>query len=300
MAFGLDNLFSMGQDILGSVFNNTLALDRQHDAQNFSADQAAQSRSWQEEMSNTQYQRQVADLSAAGLNPMLAYMKGGASTPSGATATSGIASTGSGVNLPGAAATASQINLQNAQEDSLRAQAEKTKAEEAEIRARTPTHAVSIEQMKQQMEQSKAEIQKIIQDTSTSGFTAKNLEQQTENLRAQLPQIEAMINNLKAMTRLSGAQVGLVGAQTKATGQFGDKAQIEGITSSAHYDEIRQRIESNLPAVEAAFKKLETMIKQGDLPQAQGKGAVYGAAGGHQGALLEFLRAINPLNGIFK
>lgn len=60
----------------------------------FNAAEATKSRNWQEYMSNTAHQREIKDLKAAGLNPVLSAMGGnGAAVTSGATA-SGVTSAG--------------------------------------------------------------------------------------------------------------------------------------------------------------------------------------------------------------
>lgn len=63
-------------------------LIQQSVAQNnaWSAEQAQKQMDFQERMSNTAHQREIADLKAAGLNPVLSAKLGGASTPTGAMA----------------------------------------------------------------------------------------------------------------------------------------------------------------------------------------------------------------------
>lgn len=65
----------------------------------WSAEQAQKMMDFQREMSNTAHQREMADLRAAGLNPVLSARLGGASTPNGAMASGDTTGTASMLDM---------------------------------------------------------------------------------------------------------------------------------------------------------------------------------------------------------
>lgn len=87
-------LMQMGYNTLGAIQQGVYNHIQQQTAMSYNSAEAAANRAWQEHMSNTSYQRAVEDMRKAGINPILAYTQGGASTPSGAQGTIGSASMG--------------------------------------------------------------------------------------------------------------------------------------------------------------------------------------------------------------
>lgn len=87
-------LQQMGYNTLGAIMQGVYNHIENTTAMNFNSTEAMKNREWQEHMSNTAYQRAVADMKEAGLNPILAFQNGGASTPGGSAGTISGASMG--------------------------------------------------------------------------------------------------------------------------------------------------------------------------------------------------------------
>ena len=83
---GYNTMAAITQGVYNQISNNA--------AMSYNSAEAAKNRAWQEQMSNTAYQRAVEDMRKAGINPILAYQQGGASTPGGSQGTISGASMG--------------------------------------------------------------------------------------------------------------------------------------------------------------------------------------------------------------
>jgi len=202
-AFGpVGNLIGGGLDQFGGAL---LGYSGQENANSANAAQAQQNRDFQERMSSTAYQRAVGDMKAAGLNPMLAYSQGGASSPGGAQAVMGNA---------GAAATSS---YQQAQQGSIAgSQIDLNVASAGEAGARTnlaqktaDKTVQEVENLKTSNEQAKAVIRNLgeeFQNLVKQGF---NLTETGNQLRASVKLMENQSSQVATLIRLTDWDIAL-------------------------------------------------------------------------------------------
>lgn len=200
--------------------------------------EAAKNRSWQETMSNTQYQRATKDMMEAGLNPMLAVSQGGAGTPSGGqgTASGGSASGSSGSqasssgnphmkntmeSMPAFIQAAMNSALQVSQVDNVRADTEVKEAQKKLIQEQAGQTSSSAKNLDEQTRRVKEEVEKVKNEANLT-----YQQQLTEAQRYELVKAESMlkeiqqdhekhkITNTQAQTALTKIQTFLDSMQT--------------------------------------------------------------------------------------
>ena len=171
---------------------------------------AADNTAFQERMSNTAYQRQVKDMEAAGLNPMLSYVKGGgASTPTGSVAQ---------VQSPAAAGVQSAYS--SAQTSLAHKQVPKVEAETSSERNRTLNIAADtwLKQAQTGLATSSAAVNayvmpKLEAEARKISTEIRNLDTLNDKLKAEIVNLPLEGKRLVALAAELTARVPLINAQ---------------------------------------------------------------------------------------
>lgn len=134
------NVLSGGLNAAGAYFANKSAKHAAKRQMDFQREQTSEQMAFQERMSNTAYQRAIQDMRTAGINPILAYNAGGASSPGGASAGG---STYSPRNvMSGAVSSAQAAKRLGAEMENLRAQNANLLAQNKQIDSQTELNKV--------------------------------------------------------------------------------------------------------------------------------------------------------------
>lgn len=261
----------------------------------FNSNEAQVTREWNEQMDNTKYQRQVADMQAAGVNPALA-MNGGVTTQatSNATASSGSGIPG-GLDLSAVMQMAVQMQQLKLQKKLIDSQANKNNADANKTNKETSW----IDQLNSaNIDKIRADIDKTFSDISVNDSTIEvnghkidmydaqtglyTSQMNTEEKKAQLYASQTAINNLtvenmkKLQPYIVAYQESVIAlnkantekarqeayaAYASACNSFAQAAVNEGIVDADYYNKMGVKIDAETGQIKENTKLTGQMVQ---------------------------------------
>lgn len=272
-------LAAIGGSIIGGLLSNK-GNEETNSANNaFNAEQASLNRDFQKDMRNTQYQAATQDMMAAGLNPMLAYSQGGAGTPAGSAASASQPHSMRDIITPGistaiqAAIAEKEIANKDEQNELLRAQAMKTKAEAWTELGRPENLAVDTQLKRGQYSQTDSQ-------TILNVQSAAHAKELTGNAKLEYTRIAKAIDLLVAQEKSETERAKLTHAQTQlnALEQKFTSGKIDIQTYTKEIEKYKSLIEANMVQGSAEESKFQST----------------------GGQLQRWIKTLNPLSGLAK
>lgn len=239
----------------GDLLGGALGFWGQERANSANAAVAERQMDFQERLSNTAYQRQVADMQAAGLNPMLAYVKGGgASTPPGASYVAQ-SSAAPALDAYRSSAQASNIRAQTRTEEKRPAQVEaqtgvevaklpQVEADTLRIRADMWLKQAQSDLARQSAEQSKYTVGVLDEQAKLVAAQVKNTQALTEKIGAETANLPIEGERLAAAVKQLNAQFQLITRQANTEDQRYDQMKYLAIKTLRESDLLKYDLEA--------------------------------------------------------
>lgn len=229
--------YQEGQQGAANEYNSAEAAKNRE----FQASQAELNRGFQERMSGSAYQRSMADLKLAGLNPMLAYSQGGATTPTGSMASGSQASYPTGA---GAAMLQAESSSRSADAAMVGASASASQAATAaklgdetvfKIKSEVRNLESTNDQVKAVTQNLGVQYQNLVKEGYNLTEIGNQLRATVDKLRAEVPKInsETFVNAarellISAQAQHEGSKNRLTDVDVRAAEAFGELGKTVG------------------------------------------------------------------------